>query len=69
MGYLRAGDTLQLLNDIHPLISSIDSIFFCDLFEWLYKNDISNEDRLLLKTMLEQARILEIGWFVFLLFS
>jgi hypothetical protein len=55
---------VPILNKMVPLISSIDSIDFCqlNLFDWVYNNDNDEESQQLLKTMVAQTRILAIGW-------
>jgi hypothetical protein len=55
-------DILPTLTKIIPLISSIDSINFCALnvFDWFYEGD--EESKLLLMTMVAQAKFLSIDW-------
>jgi hypothetical protein len=54
---------LSAMQHILPLISSICSIHFRDLFNWVYDCWYNTkETQLLLKRMLTQTRILQIEW-------
>jgi hypothetical protein len=63
LSYGDKNHVLPMLDKILPLISSIYSLNIHELFDWIYDND-DKEHEPLLKTVVEQTKILGIRWLV-----